>query len=313
DELDFSSTFVSKARRKVDAQSLLPRKEKGGKKTRERKAETKQKAEGAEVEGRKLILQLKHPTCHCPLQGSPPPRPLLGMKTGRTSRLARTIFGAQVGGLGAVEKGEGLEGIPRGDRAAWPPPPAFSEARPSPGQPPLHPLSGSRDRSGDPKGRQSGCSPPPHRAMSLPCWGGLCSLSPANSCAPGLLPHVHPKRTFLGPSLRGALCPAGWLRLLVLPANAEAGWPQAWSDAGLSLVDALQPLRDPPGPLVTGPIIPFQDTGPWNWLCPQPLLSFGPLCWGFLFHSCLPALPCPLTTTTFLSCGLAVFSPSVPV
>uniref|UniRef100_A0A8C6Y4Z3 Tetratricopeptide repeat domain 31 n=1 Tax=Naja naja TaxID=35670 RepID=A0A8C6Y4Z3_NAJNA len=52
--------------------------------------------QGAEVEGRKLILQLKHPTCHCPLQGSPPPRPLLGMKTGRTSRLARTIFGAQV-------------------------------------------------------------------------------------------------------------------------------------------------------------------------------------------------------------------------
>uniref|UniRef100_A0A8C5SGB7 Tetratricopeptide repeat domain 31 n=1 Tax=Laticauda laticaudata TaxID=8630 RepID=A0A8C5SGB7_LATLA len=45
DDLDFSSTFVSKARRKVNAQSLLPRKEKEGKKTRERKAETKQKAE----------------------------------------------------------------------------------------------------------------------------------------------------------------------------------------------------------------------------------------------------------------------------
>ncbi|XP_032079693.1 tetratricopeptide repeat protein 31 isoform X2 [Thamnophis elegans] len=39
EELDFSSTFVSKARRKVDAQSLLPRNKKGGKNPRERKAE----------------------------------------------------------------------------------------------------------------------------------------------------------------------------------------------------------------------------------------------------------------------------------
>lgn len=45
EELDFSSTFVSKARRKVDAQSVLPKKEKGGKNPRERKAEKKQKAE----------------------------------------------------------------------------------------------------------------------------------------------------------------------------------------------------------------------------------------------------------------------------
>lgn len=45
EELDFSSTFVSKARRKVDAQSMLPKKEKGGKNPRERKAEKKQKAE----------------------------------------------------------------------------------------------------------------------------------------------------------------------------------------------------------------------------------------------------------------------------
>ncbi|XP_070805225.1 tetratricopeptide repeat protein 31 [Pituophis catenifer annectens] len=45
EELDFSSTFVSKARRKVDAQSMLPKKEKGGKNPRERKAEKTQKAE----------------------------------------------------------------------------------------------------------------------------------------------------------------------------------------------------------------------------------------------------------------------------
>ncbi|XP_026572986.1 tetratricopeptide repeat protein 31 [Pseudonaja textilis] len=46
DDLDFSSTFVSKARRKVHARSLLPRKEKEGKKPREtQKAETKPKAE----------------------------------------------------------------------------------------------------------------------------------------------------------------------------------------------------------------------------------------------------------------------------
>ncbi|XP_039189793.1 tetratricopeptide repeat protein 31 isoform X3 [Crotalus tigris] len=50
EELDFSSTFVSKARRKVDAQSLLPRKERGGKKPRERKADTKQKAEKPELQ-----------------------------------------------------------------------------------------------------------------------------------------------------------------------------------------------------------------------------------------------------------------------